>query len=147
MLAPELQPLALLGLGFLLGLRHAMDPDHVVAVTAIAARTRRALPAALLGIAWGAGHTLTLWLVGAAIIVFDLVVPARVGLALEFAVALALVGLGFILAFRANLTNVGGEGQIAVGGIAATALAALYFWRRSSAPHALPLAVALSPNT
>ena len=49
MLAPELQPLALLGLGFLLGLRHAMDPDHVVAVTAIAARTRRALPAALLG--------------------------------------------------------------------------------------------------
>ena len=96
MLAPELQPLALLGLGFLLGLRHAMDPDHVVAVTAIAARTRRALPAALLGIAWGAGHTLTLWLVGAAIIVFDLVVPARVGLALEFAVALALVVVGLL---------------------------------------------------
>jgi hypothetical protein len=63
---------------------------------AIAARTRRALPAALLGIAWGAGHTLTLWLVGAAIIVFDLVVPPRVGLALEFAVALALVVVGLL---------------------------------------------------
>jgi general nucleoside transport system permease protein len=45
-----------------------------------------------------------------------------VGASINRAVALALVGLGFILAFRANLTNVGGEGQIAVGGIAATAL-------------------------
>ena len=45
------------------------------------------------------------------------------GASINRAVALALVGLGFILAFRANLTNVGGEGQIAVGGIAATALA------------------------
>ena len=46
-----------------------------------------------------------------------------VGASINRAVALSLVGLGFILAFRANLTNVGGEGQIAVGGIAATALA------------------------
>src|SRR6266404_7346937 len=45
-----------------------------------------------------------------------------VGASINRAVALALVGLGFILAFRANLTNVGGEGQIAVGGIVATAL-------------------------
>jgi len=46
-----------------------------------------------------------------------------VGASINRAVALALIGLGFILAARANLTNVGGEGQIAVGGIAATALA------------------------
>ena len=45
-----------------------------------------------------------------------------IGASINRAVALSLVGLGFILAFRANLTNVGGEGQIAVGGIAATAL-------------------------
>jgi high-affinity nickel-transport protein len=89
-------PAALLGLGFLLGLRHALDPDHVVAVTAIAARTRKALPAAWLGIAWGAGHTLTLWLVGACIILFNVAVPARVGLALEFAVALALIVVGLL---------------------------------------------------
>jgi len=92
----SIQPLALLGLGLLLGLRHAMDPDHVVAVTAIAARTRRAGPAAWLGIAWGAGHTVTLWAVGALIIVFNLVMPPRLGLALEFAVALALVVVGLL---------------------------------------------------
>jgi general nucleoside transport system permease protein len=45
------------------------------------------------------------------------------GASINRAVALALVGLGFIVAFRANLTNVGGEGQIAVGGVAATAVA------------------------
>ena len=45
-----------------------------------------------------------------------------VGASLNRAVALALVGLGFIVAHRANLTNVGGEGQIAIGGMASTAL-------------------------
>lgn len=92
----NLPPAAMLGLGFLLGLRHAMDPDHVVAVMAIAARTRRAAPAAWLGIAWGAGHTLTLWVVGASIILFNWAVPPRVGLALEFVVALALVVIGLL---------------------------------------------------
>jgi high-affinity nickel-transport protein len=85
---------ALLGLGLLLGLRHAADPDHVVAVTAIAARTRRMLPATLLGVMWGLGHTLTLFGVGAGIILFNWTVPPRVGLALEFCVALALVAVG-----------------------------------------------------
>ncbi len=46
-----------------------------------------------------------------------------VGASLNRALAFALVGLGFVLAQRANLTHVGGEGQIAVGGIAATAVA------------------------
>jgi high-affinity nickel-transport protein len=100
---PSIHPAAILGLGLLLGLRHAMDPDHVVAVTAIAARTRRAGPAAWLGIVWGAGHTLTLWAVGAVLIVFNLVVPPRVGLALEFAVALALVLVG-LLNLRSHAT-------------------------------------------
>jgi high-affinity nickel-transport protein len=87
---------ALLGLGLLLGLRHAADPDHVVAVTAIAARTRRTLPAAWLGIVWGLGHTLTLFVVGAGIILFNWVVPPRLGLAMEFCVALALVVVGLL---------------------------------------------------
>lgn len=88
--------LAILGLGLLLGLRHAADADHVVAVTAIAARTRRVLPAMWLGIVWGAGHTLTLFAVGACIIVFNWVVPPRIGLALEFCVALALIVVGLL---------------------------------------------------
>jgi cytochrome c biogenesis protein CcdA len=88
--------LPLLSLGFVLGLRHAADADHVVAVTAIAARTRRVLPATALGLAWGLGHSLTLFAVGAGIIVFNWVVPPRLGLALEFAVALALVAVGLV---------------------------------------------------
>src|SRR5258706_240929 len=87
-------PLPLLGLGLLLGLRHALDPDHVVAVAAIGARTRRLLPATWLGIAWGVGHTVTLFAVGATIILFKLVVPSRLGLSFELAVALALVAIG-----------------------------------------------------
>lgn len=91
-----MNPLPLLGLGLLLGLRHAMDPDHVVAVAAITARTRRILPATWLGMVWGMGHTLTLFTVGAAIILFNLVVPARLGLGFELAVALALVVVGLL---------------------------------------------------
>src|SRR5262245_23136973 len=91
-----MNPLFLLGLGLLLGLKHAADPDHVVAVTAIAARTRRVLPATLLGVVWGLGHTVTLFVIGAGIILFNWVVPARIGLALEFLVALALVVVGLL---------------------------------------------------
>ena len=88
--------LALLGLGLLLGLRHAADSDHVVAVTAIAARTRRVLPATLLGMMWGLGHTLTLFAVGAGIILFNWKISPRLGLAMEFCVALALVVVGLL---------------------------------------------------
>ncbi len=91
-----MSPLALLALGLVLGLRHAADPDHVVAVAAITARTRRVLPATLLGMVWGLGHTITLFAVGAGIIFFNWVVPPRVGLAMEFAVALALVMVGLL---------------------------------------------------
>ena len=90
------------GLGFALGLRHAADADHVVAVTAIAARYRRVGPAALVGALWGLGHTLTICLVGGLIIGLNLVVPPRVGLALEFAVGIALLVVG--------LVNVAGHG-------------------------------------
>jgi high-affinity nickel-transport protein len=88
--------LTLLGLALLLGIRHAADPDHVVAVTAIAARTRRILPALRLGLVWGLGHTLTLFGVGTGIILFNWTMPPRVGLAMEFCVALALVGVGLL---------------------------------------------------
>ena len=85
---------ALLGLGLVLGIRHATDPDHVVAVATITSRTRRWLPAAAIGAVWGLGHTLTLFVAGALIILLNLTIPPRVGLALEFAVALALISVG-----------------------------------------------------
>ena len=92
MLSDALTPILL---GALLGLRHATDADHVVAVTTIVARERSLLRAARVGAIWGVGHSLTLLLLGGAIIAFRLVIPPRVGLGLEFGVAIMLIGLGF----------------------------------------------------
>ena len=86
--------LAILALGFMLGMRHATDPDHVVAVTTIVSGQRSVKRAALIGAAWGIGHTLTILLVGSGIILFKWAIPARVGLAMELAVALMLILLG-----------------------------------------------------
>ena len=75
-------------------MRHATDPDHVIAVTAILSRERRITAATLIGVVWGLGHTVTVLAVGAAIIIFKLAVPVRLGLAMEFAVAMVLILLG-----------------------------------------------------
>jgi ABC-type nickel/cobalt efflux system permease component RcnA len=85
---------AILALGFVLGIRHAADPDHVIAVTTIVARHRTLRAAALIGAAWGLGHTLTILVVGAGIILFRWAIPERVGLSMELAVALMLIILG-----------------------------------------------------
>jgi high-affinity nickel-transport protein len=85
---------SILVLGFFLGMRHATDVDHVVAVTTIVSRERSVRGAALLGSLWGVGHTLTIVLVGGAIILFSIVIPPRVGLSMEMAVAVMLVVLG-----------------------------------------------------
>ncbi len=81
-------------LGFVLGMRHATDADHVVAVTTIVSRQRTVRHAAMIGMVWGIGHTLTLLLAGSAIVFFGLVIPPRLGMSLEFSVALMLVLLG-----------------------------------------------------
>jgi len=81
-------------LGLLFGVQHATDPDHVVAVATIVARTRRFAAGALVGAFWGVGHTVTVTAVGVAIAVFHVAVTPRVALSLEMLVALMLVGLG-----------------------------------------------------
>ncbi len=88
--------LPVLLLGFFLGMRHATDADHVIAVTTIVSRQRRIGNAAWTGIFWGIGHSLTLLVVGGAIILFGVVVPARLGMGLEFCVALMLMLLGAV---------------------------------------------------
>src|ERR1700691_6309016 len=93
-------PLGIALLGLLMGMRHATDPDHVIAVTTIVSRERRLLAASCVGIVWGLGHTLTVLLVGAAIIVFKIAIPIRLGLAMEFAVAVVLILLGVGAASR-----------------------------------------------
>jgi ABC-type nickel/cobalt efflux system permease component RcnA len=87
-------PLGIALLGLLLGMRHATDPDHVVAITTILSREHRIGVAAWIGVIWGLGHTLTVLIVGAAIIVFKIAIPTRLGLAMEFAVAVVLILLG-----------------------------------------------------
>jgi cytochrome c biogenesis protein CcdA len=82
-------------LGFLLGLKHATDADHVVAITTIVAREKSFRRAAWIGGLWGIGHSVTVFLVGGALVVFRIALPPRVGLGLEFGVALMLILLGF----------------------------------------------------
>ena len=68
--APSILTLvSLLAVGFALGLRHAMDVDHVLALATIATRTRGLRPAAMMGILWGIGHSLTVFVVGTALAV------------------------------------------------------------------------------
>jgi hypothetical protein len=94
---------SLLVLGFFLGMRHATDADHVIAIATIVSRQRSLRGSAMIGVAWGIGHTLTILAVGSAIILFGVVIPPRMGLAMEFAVGVMLVILG---AFA--LTGMGG---------------------------------------
>ena len=88
-------------LGLFLGMRHSTDADHVVAVSTIVSRQRSIRSSAAIGLLWGLGHTLTIFLVGSAIIIFGLVIPPRLGLSMEFCVALMLILLGVL-----NLTGV-----------------------------------------
>jgi high-affinity nickel-transport protein len=105
--------LPILLFGLFLGMRHATDSDHVIAVTTIVSRQRKVSSAAWTGLFWGIGHGLTLLVSGGAIIFFGLVVPERLGMSLEFCVALMLILLGgFNLraAFRAVKNTTDHEG-------------------------------------
>src|ERR1700677_4243051 len=88
-------------LGLFLGMRHSTDADHVVAVSTIVSRQESIKSSATIGLLWGLGHTLTIFLVGTAIIIFGVVIPPRLGLSMEFCVALMLILLGLL-----NLTGV-----------------------------------------
>ncbi len=90
----ELGIFAALALGIVLGLRHALDPDHVVAVSTIVSEYRNPLRSFWVGISWGLGHTTTLFIIGIIIIALRLTIPPSLALFLEFAVGIMLVGLG-----------------------------------------------------
>jgi high-affinity nickel-transport protein len=83
-------------LGFVLGLQHATDPDHVVAVATIVTREGRFAAGARVGLWWGVGHTLTLAAAGTILVALNVGVPARVATGLELLVAAMLVGLGAV---------------------------------------------------
>jgi high-affinity nickel permease len=75
--------LSILAIGFLFGMRHATDPDHVIAISTIVSRASNIKRASMIGVAWGVGHTLTIVAVGFLMIFFRMALPTRVGLAME----------------------------------------------------------------
>lgn len=114
----------------LLGMRHATDPDHIVAVTTIVTRERSVAKAAGIGAVWGIGHTITLLVVGGAIIGFKVAMNARLGLSLELCVAIMLIVLGLLNLFnvRARTSDISAARPFLVGvvhGLAGSAGAAL----------------------
>jgi len=88
-------------LGLILGMRHSTDADHVVAVSTLVSKQRSIRNAAFIGSVWGLGHTITIFIVGSLIILFGVEIPPRLGLSMEFSVAIMLVLLGVL-----NLTGV-----------------------------------------
>jgi hypothetical protein len=85
---------AVLGLGLVFGLKHATEVDHVVAVSNIVSEQRKLWRAALVGGLWGLGHTASLVVVGALVLVLRVAIPEGVASGLEFCVALMIIGLG-----------------------------------------------------
>jgi hypothetical protein len=132
-------PLGIALLGLLLGMRHATDPDHVIAVTAILSRERRISVATRIGVIWGLGHTLTVLAVGTAIIASKLAVPTRLGLAMEFAVAVVLILLG-VEAFAALVRRIASRlfgSPLPDAKTSCRPFASSYSRRRSASPSAL----------
>lgn len=85
---------AAFGLGLLLGIQHALDPDHLIAVSTIVSEQKNFKWASLIGVFWGLGHTTTLFIVGMLVIGLRVTIPPRLGSGLELLVALMLVILG-----------------------------------------------------
>lgn len=92
--------LTILAFGFLLGLKHAFETDHVAAVTTIVSEHKNPLRAALVGTYWGMGHTTTLFIVGLLVLVLHIAIPQNVSLFFEMMVGVALVGLGLFSILR-----------------------------------------------
>ena len=86
--------LSVLGFGFILGLKHALDPDHMVAVSTIVSESKSVKRSSLVGTFWGLGHTASLLLAGIIVIALKVQISDRVALWMEFTVALMLILLG-----------------------------------------------------
>lgn len=86
--------LTTLMIGFILGIKHAIEPDHVIAVSTIVSRTKKLWTSSLVGIFWGIGHTITLLIFGMFFIFMKKDIPHEWAISLEFAVGIMLVYLG-----------------------------------------------------
>jgi ABC-type nickel/cobalt efflux system permease component RcnA len=98
---PVLELITSSGLGSLLGMRHALEPDHLAAVSTLVSEERSSYQAALLGVCWGLGHTLALVAAGAVLVVLRAEMPTRVADLFELLVAVMLIALGVRAIFQA----------------------------------------------
>ncbi|RLL54334.1 urease accessory protein [Mariprofundus sp. EBB-1] len=93
--------LEILFIGFLLGMRHAIESDHVAAVASLVTRSSSISESIRLGSVWGVGHTITLFIFGSAVMLLDNMIPEQIAMMLEFFVAIMLVVLGVDVLRRA----------------------------------------------
>jgi len=84
----------ILFIGFLLGMRHAIESDHIAAVASLVTRSTDISESIRLGSAWGVGHTITLFIFGSVVMLLDNMIPEKIAIMLELAVAIMLVALG-----------------------------------------------------
>jgi ABC-type nickel/cobalt efflux system permease component RcnA len=98
--AAELPLWTTLALGFVLGLRHALDADHLAAVSTVASQEKSLLRSSMIGVSWGMGHTAALLVFGMAVAAFRLALTERLAQILEFVVGLMLIGLGANVLFK-----------------------------------------------
>jgi sulfite exporter TauE/SafE len=94
MIIMETSILSILGLGLLLGLRHSLDADHLIAVSTIATRTKSSLKAGVTGAFWGIGHSVTILLIGAIVLLIKVPIPEQLDSLFGWIVALLLIFLG-----------------------------------------------------
>ena len=94
-----MEPLSILIIGFLLGIKHAFDADHLVAVSTLLTHNRSAWRTIRLGLWWGVGHTLTLVLVGFTVLTLKLDIPPAVSLSMECLAGAMLIALGLTTLF------------------------------------------------
>jgi len=101
----SLSLLAVLSIGLIFGLKHATEVDHVVAISTIVSRHKNVFRSAVVGALWGAGHTVSLLIVGVIVLLLRVAIPERVSGWLEFGVALMIIGLGVSALWRATRAN------------------------------------------
>lgn len=89
-------------LGFGLGIKHAFEADHVIAVSTIVSSQKDPLKSALIGTFWGIGHTTTLFVIGLFVLLFKISIPESISSLLEFLVGIMLVGLGMLTILQAK---------------------------------------------
>jgi ABC-type nickel/cobalt efflux system permease component RcnA len=94
--------LSVLILGFILGIKHAIEPDHIIAVSTIASQSKKLIRSTLSGVFWGIGHTATLFIIGVIVILMKGEIPEIWAMSLEFLVGIMLVYLGItsIVSFK-----------------------------------------------